>query len=109
MAKRKAACLGEDELSKLVNSDFLDTDDDSDISHIDDPDYFPTVGSHRTSGKITAIGQEPRAFWLHERGTNIRLLEHLYCNLSYSDMKVCRKPSAAYGHWCPQKGTSKTG
>lgn len=55
MAKRKAACLGEDELSKLVNSDFLDTDDDSDISHIDDPDYFPTVGSHRRSGKITAM------------------------------------------------------
>ena len=55
MAKRKASCLSDDELSKMMNSGFLDTDEDSDISDIDDPDYFPTVGSHRRSGKITAM------------------------------------------------------
>ena len=33
----------------------MDTDEDSDISDLDDPDYFPTDGSHRTSGKTTAI------------------------------------------------------
>ena len=56
---------------------------------------------------VWLIEQQPRAFWSNERGTNIRIYKHFYCNVAFAELCVWHVASPGFGPYGPQKGPKK--